>query len=184
MISIAAVPILLIVVLFVSPIIFFTDRGPVFYIAERVGQYGKAFKMIKFRSMRVNAPDLRRADGSTYNGNNDPRVTKIGKIIRVTSVDELPQIINVFLGQMSIVGPRPNLPTIPYSEMDFEHKHRLEVRPGLTGYNQAFYRNSVSIEEKLLNDNYYVDNMSLLLDGKIVLKTIETVVRRKNVYKN
>ena len=94
-----------------APIIYLTDRGPVFYSAQRLGKNGKTFKMYKFRSMKVNAPDIRNADGSTYNGPNDPRVTKIGRIMRKTSLDETPQILNVLKGDMSFVGPRAFLST-------------------------------------------------------------------------
>ena len=92
-----------------APIIYFTDKGPVFYNAERIGRNGKLFKMYKFRSMYVDAPDIRLADGSTYNGDDDPRVTSVGRFMRKTSIDELPQFFNVMLGQMSIIGPRPQL---------------------------------------------------------------------------
>lgn len=174
----------LVAFIFVAPIIHFTDKGPVFYMAERRGKNGKNFKMFKFRSMYVNSPNLLNADGSTYNGDDDPRVTKIGRILRKTSVDELPQFINVLKGDMSLIGPRPNNATKPYEELDEIGKKRLWVRPGITGYNQAYFRNSVTSEEKYKNDCYYVDNVSFMLDLKIIFKTIETVVARKNVYVN
>lgn len=102
--SLIGMPFFLISFIFVAPVIYFTDKGPIFYNAERIGQHGKLFKMYKYRSMYVNAPDIRLADGSTYNGEDDPRVTKIGKIIRKTSVDEIPQVLNVFLGDSGIIG--------------------------------------------------------------------------------
>lgn len=92
------------------PLIWLTDRGPTFYNAQRVGLNGKIFKMFKFRSMKVNAPDIRNTDGSTFNSSDDPRVTRIGRFIRKTSIDEIPQILNVLIGDMSFVGPRPVLP--------------------------------------------------------------------------
>ena len=173
-----------VVMLVVAPIIYFTDRGTVFYNASRMGMNGKVFKMYKFRSMRMNAPDLRNADGSTYNGEDDPRVTKIGKIMRKTSIDELPQILNVLKGDMSIVGPRPNLATGNYAEFDEVRKKRLTVRPGITGYSQAYFRNSITQDEKFANDCYYVDNISFLMDVKIVVRTAMSVLMRKNIYVN
>ena len=102
--SLIGMPFFLISFIFVAPVIYFTDKGPIFYNAERIGQHGKLFKMYKYRSMYVNAPDIRLADGSTYNGEDDPRVTKIGKILRKTSVDEIPQVLNVFWGDSGIIG--------------------------------------------------------------------------------
>ena len=118
------------------------DRGSVFYMAERTGRFGKPFKMYKLRSMKENAPDIRLADGSTYNGEDDPRVTKFGKFARKTSIDELPQVINILKGDMSFIGPRPDTPMYldKYTE---EERIVLTVRPGITGYNQAVNRNSV-----------------------------------------
>ena len=151
------------------------------YNAERIGRNGKLFKMYKFRSMYVNAPDIRNSDGSTYNGDDDPRVTKIGKFMRKTSLDEFPQFLNVFLGHMSIIGPRPD----PPDDMEIyteEQKGKLVVRPGITGYNQAYFRNSISQDEKFANDVYYAKNISFLFDVRIFFKTIVSVLRRDNVY--
>ena len=127
------------------------DRGPVFYNAPRLGKDGKTFKMYKFRSMKVNAPDIRLEDGSTYNGEDDPRVTKIGKFIRKTSIDETPQLLNVLKGDMSFIGPRPDPPD--WLERYPENvKEFLRVRPGITGFSQAYYRNSVDGNMKMQND--------------------------------
>ena len=101
-IALLFLPFILFVFVVIAPIIYFTDKGPVFYNAKRAGKRAKPFKMFKFRSMYVNSPDLRNADGSTYNGEDDPRVTRIGKILRKTSLDELPQLLNVLLGDMSL----------------------------------------------------------------------------------
>lgn len=180
--SVIGMPVFLLSFIIVAPIIFISDGGPVFYNANRIGKNGKIFKMYKYRSMKVNAPDIRLNDGSTYNSENDPRVTKVGRILRKTSIDELPQILNVFLGDMSLIGPRPNLPTVPYDELDEAHKHRLVVRPGITGYNQAYFRNSVSAEQRTKNDIYYVNNFSFFLDVKILVKTVIAVLRRDNIY--
>lgn len=156
------------------------DKGPVFYMANRTGRYGNTFKMYKLRSMKVNAPDIRLADGSTYNGDDDPRVTKFGKFARKTSIDELPQVINILKGDMTFIGPRPDTPigSATYTE---EEKVILTVRPGVTGYNQAVNRNSVLTKEKLSNDIYYVNHLSVWFDIKIVFMTIATVLGHKNV---
>lgn len=183
-ISIIALPFFLIVFIVVAPMIIVADKGPVFYNAERIGYKGKIYKMYKFRSMRVNAPDIRNEDGSTFNSENDPRVTNIGRILRKTSIDEIPQVINVLKGDMSIIGPRPTIPFEGFNYEaidDYQKKHYL-VRPGITGYSQAYFRNSISQDEKFKNDAYYVENVSLLLDIKIFLKTIAAVVNKKNIY--
>ena len=177
-------PFFFLIFIVVAPIIKLTDGGPVFYNAERLGKGGKLFKMYKFRSMKVDAPNLLNKDGSTYNGKNDPRVTKIGRILRKTSLDETPQIFNVLFGHMSIIGPRAHILTRfkSYDELDDVRKHRLEVRPGITGYSQAYFRNSASNDEKIQQDVYYVDNLTLWMDIKVFFKTIATVLKRDNVY--
>ena len=157
------------------------DKGPIFYMADRTGRFGKIFKMYKLRSMKVNAPDIRLADGSTYNGEDDPRVTKFGKFARKTSIDELPQVINILKGDMTFIGPRPDTPvgSAAYTE---EEKIILTVRPGITGYNQAVNRNSVLTKEKLKNDIYYVKHLSLWFDIKIVFMTFFKGFVNKNAY--
>lgn len=156
------------------------DKGEVFYKASRTGRFGKPFEMIKLRTMKVNAPDIRLSDGSTYNGDNDPRVTKFGKFARKISIDELPQIINILKGDMSFIGPRPDTPMYLDKYTD-EERIILTVRPGITGYNQAINRNSVLTKEKLKNDIYYVKHLSIWFDIKIVILTIMTVVSRKGI---
>ena len=156
------------------------DNGPVFYMADRTGRFGKVFKMYKLRSMKANAPDIRLADGSTYNGDDDPRVTKFGKFARRTSIDELPQTINILKGDMTFIGPRPDTPIGSAAYTD-EEKIILTVRPRITGYNQAVNRNSVLTKEKLKNDIYYVKHQSLWFDIKIVFMTIATVLGHKNI---
>lgn len=163
--------------------IWISDRGNIFYNAERLGKNGKVFKMYKFRSMKMNAPDLRNEDGSTYNGEDDPRLTKIGKFIRKTSIDELPQVINILKGDMSFIGPRPDLPE--HREMyEDEESRKLEVLPGITGYSQAYYRNSIEWKERIKNDIYYIDHVTPLMDIKIIFKTVESILFRKNVFIN
>ncbi len=184
LLSLIALPFVLLIILIFAPIIFLTDRGPVFYNAPRLGHKGKVFKMYKLRSMKVNSPNLRNADGSTYNGENDPRVTKVGRFMRKTSIDEFPQFLNVLKGDMSFIGPRAHLTTNykGYENLDEPHKRRLDVRPGITGYSQAYFRNSIGSEQKMLNDVYYVEHMSLWLDIKILFATVFSVLGRKNIY--
>ena len=184
LVSLIALPFVLLILAVFAPIIYFTDKGPVFYNAPRLGKNGKVFKMFKLRSMYVNAPDIRNADGSTYNGDDDPRVTKVGRFMRKTSIDELPQFLNVLIGDMSLIGPRGHLTTgyQGFEKLSERHQRRLAVRPGITGYNQAYFRNSVSMEERVTNDIYYVDNLSFALDVRILFKTVATVLKRENVY--
>lgn len=181
--SLIGLPFLLIIFIVFAPLVYLTDKGPVFYNAERIGQYGKLFKMYKFRSMKVNAPDIRLADGSTYNGEDDPRVTKIGKFMRKTSIDELPQILNTLNGTMSFIGPRPDTPKGAHRYPE-EEKYFLQVKPGITGYSQAYFRNSVDGKTKAVNDMYYAQHISFLFDVKIFFKTIGTVLLHKGTYKN
>lgn len=182
--SLLALPFFGILFIIVSPAIWLEDHGTVFYKAPRRGQYGKTFMMYKFRSMIMNAPDLRNKDNTTFNSPTDSRVTKIGKILRKTSLDEVPQILNILKGDMSIIGPRPNIPTpgLKYEDIPLNERKRLEMKAGLTGYVQAYYRNSATKEMKIKADSYYVDNCSLWLDIKILLKTISTVLTSKGIY--
>ena len=176
-----ALPFFLLIFAVIAPMIYFSDRGSVFYNAPRLGKDGRIFKMYKFRSMKMNAPDIRNADGSTFNSEDDPRLTKVGRFIRKTSLDEVPQLLNVLKGDMSIVGPRPDLPE--HKEMyEGDEFRKLEVRPGITGYSQAYVRNTVPWKERLARDVWYVDNVSFVLDVKIIVKTATSVLSRKNIY--
>jgi len=163
------------------PLIYLEDRGNPFYNAYRVGKNGKLFKMYKFRSMKVNAPDIRNKDGSTYNSVDDPRLTKIGRFIRKTSMDEIPQIINVIKDEMSFIGPRPDLPDALNFFSDYQ-KQKFLVKPGISGYNQAYYRNSIELSERIKNDIFYVNKLSFFLDIKILFKTVEIILLKKNIY--
>lgn len=179
--SLILLPFILIVIAICAIAIKIEDRGPVFYYGERLGKNGRIFKMFKLRSMKVNAPDLRNADGSTYNSEVDPRMTRTGKILRKTSLDEFPQILNVFKGDMSFIGPRPDLPE-HLNYYTGEEIRKLDVLPGISGYNQAYYRNAAEWKQRLQNDIYYVDNISLLLDIKILFKTIYGILLRRGIY--
>lgn len=174
-------PVVFLIVLIAGLFIYFNDRGPIFYCANRIGQFGKSFRMYKLRTMYVNAPDIRLEDGSTFNSIDDVRLTSVGKTLRKYSIDELPQILNVLTGEMSIVGPRPD-PIDWLDKYSSEVIYFLNVKPGLTGYNQAFFRNSVDGKEKMVNDLFYAKNISFKLDLLIVFKTIITVIFARNLY--
>jgi len=176
-------PFFLIIWVIVTLIIKFDDGGPVFYYDHRIAKGSKEYVMYKFRSMKVNSPMILNKDGSTYNSDDDPRVTRIGHFLRRTSIDELPQILNVLKGDMSLVGPRATtwdgVDTFMPDEVD-----KMKVRPGITGYTQAYFRNSISTREKRLYDAWYANNASLWLDIKILFRTVKTVFVRENLYSN
>lgn len=182
LVSIVLLPIILLVILISAIAIKLTDGGPIFYKALRRGVNGSVFEMYKIRTMIVDAPDVRNKDNSTYNASDDPRVTTIGKFLRKTSLDELAQVLNVLKGDMSFIGPRPVTVDKPLSEYDEKRKIRLKVRPGITGYTQAYYRNSITQEQKFMYDASYAENYSFWLDIKIIFKSIQTIVLQKNVY--
>lgn len=179
--AIIALPFWLIILVVVGPMIYFQDKGSIFYNAPRLGKGGKIFKMYKFRSMKMNAPDLRNEDGSTFNAEDDPRLTKIGKFIRKTSLDETPQLLNIIKGDMSIIGPRPDLPE--HMELyEGNEARKLEIRPGVTGYNQAYFRNTIPWKERIKNDIYYIDHLTMRMDIKVFFKTAVSVLKREDVF--
>jgi len=179
--AIIALPFWLIILVVVGPMIYFQDKGSIFYNAPRLGKDGKIFKMYKFRSMKINAPDLRNEDGSTFNAEDDPRLTKIGKFIRKTSLDETPQLLNIIKGDMSIIGPRPDLPE--HKELyEGNEARKLEIRPGVTGYNQAYFRNTIPWKERIKNDIYYIDHLTMWMDIKVFFKTAVSVLKREDVF--
>ena len=181
--ALVMLPFVLLVAIIFGPIIYLTDKGPIFYYANRAGKDYKSFKMFKLRSMYVNAPDLRNSDGSTFNSDDDPRVTPIGRFLRKTSIDEFPQFLNILFGDMSFIGPRPKLyeGDEVYKAFSDEYKKSFEVKPGITGYAQAYYRNSITQDEKFHWDAYYADHISFLMDVKILWQTVVSVVGRKNI---
>lgn len=182
-ICLIALPFVLIILIPVAIAIKIEDQGPIFYHSGRIGVGFKEFGMLKFRSMKVNAPDLRNEDGSTFNSNVDSRVTKVGHFLRETSIDEIPQIFNILKGDMSIIGPRPG-DVESKDTYDNEEKDKLLIRPGITGYTQAYYRNNLGVREKRIYDAWYAHNVSFILDIKIFFKTIATVLKRENIYTN
>jgi exopolysaccharide biosynthesis polyprenyl glycosylphosphotransferase len=162
--------------------IWLDSPGPIVFRQIRVGTGGKLFEIYKFRSMREGAEaeleelrDLNEADGPLFKIHDDPRLTRVGRILRHTSFDELPQLWNVLRGEMSLVGPRPPLPAEVGRYMEW-HKKRLEVRPGMTGLPQVSGRSLLSFDEMVLLDIYYIENWSLWLDFKILLRTIPKVL--------
>ena len=183
LVCLVALPFVMLLVIPFAILIKAEDGGPVFYSSKRIGKGFKEFGMLKFRSMKVNAPDLRNADGSTYNSKNDPRVTKIGRFLRETSLDELPQFFNVLVGQMSILGPRAG-DVESKDTYEEDEKDKTLVRPGISGYTQAYYRNNLGVREKRLYDAWYAHNVTLWLDIKILFKTAATVLKRENIYTN
>lgn len=179
--SLILIPIIIPIIAVFSLIIKSEDYGPIFYVSGRLGKDGKIFKMYKLRSMKVGAPDLRNKDGSTYNSANDDRLTKVGKFIRKTSIDELPQIFNILKGDMSFIGPRPDLPE-HYFYYENDEYRKLDVLPGVSGYNQAYHRNTVAWKGRIQNDLYYVNNLNFMLDLKIFYRTIFVIILRRGVY--
>lgn len=159
------------------------SRGPVLFRQERMGKDGRPFRMLKLRSMVRNAHELRtgllnEADGPLFKINNDPRVTRVGRILRATSLDEVPQLWNVLAGEMSLVGPRPALADEVAGWTPALHQ-RLRVRPGMTGMWQVNGRSNCRFDDYARLDLYYVDNWSLLMDVAILAKTIPTVLLRR-----
>ena len=183
MLSLLALPFVAIVGIPIAIAVKREDGGPVFYRSLRYGKDMKKFSMLKFRSMKVNSKDIRNQDGTTYNSENDERQTRIGRLLRKTSLDELPQFVNVLKGDMSFIGPRPSPMGNEATYTDFVKK-KFRVRPGITGYNQALKRNSATLEERYQNDVFYAENVSFPLDVKIILMTIVSVVKRKNIYRS
>ena len=163
-------------------------KAKVFFVQERVGKDGKLFKMIKFRSMQEDAEEQLKnllhkneIKGAMFKMKNDPRVTRVGKFIRKTSIDELPQFFNVLIGDMSLVGPRPPLmrEVVQYSEMD---KARLLVKPGITGLWQVTVRNNADFDAMVKLDLKYIKQLSIKNDLKIIFKTVVAVVNPNGAY--
>jgi len=185
----AAVLLLVLLPLFavISAMIWFADRGPVLFTQKRVGREGKTFRVMKFRSMYEDAEERQahldeqnESDGLLFKMRNDPRITPVGRFLRKTSLDELPQLLNVLRGEMSLVGPRP----LPADDGDFlgDVRRRLLVRPGMTGLWQVSGRSELSWDDAVRLDLYYVDNWSLAFDLVILWRTVWVVFGRKGAY--
>ncbi|ASW42422.1 sugar transferase [Clostridium isatidis] len=174
--------------LIVSILIKLESEGEVIFSQTRIGLNGKEFKMYKFRSMVKNAEELKvklaaqnEMSGPMFKMKDDPRVTKVGKFIRKTSIDELPQLINVLKGDMSLVGPRPSLPK-EVEKFEPWMLQRLEVKPGLTCYWQVSGRNNIDFEDWMKLDLQYVEDRKFLLDLKLIFKTFFVLFGDKNAY--
>lgn len=167
---ITALPMLIVAIL-----IRLESRGPVIFKQQRIGKDGKVFNILKFRSMVQNSEHT---GSGVYSGEGDARVTKIGRFIRATSIDELPQCINILRGEMSLVGPRPPLTyhPWPYEKYTVEQKRMFEVRPGITGWAQVNGRKEVEWNKRIKLNVWYVDNVSFLLDLKILFMTVFKVL--------
>ena len=172
-------PFMIIVVLAIK----IDSKGPVFFRQERLGKNGRVFSILKFRTMIVNAEKI--GDGLTVKHDNDIRITKVGKILRKFSIDELPQLLNVFSGKMSIVGPRPPVTYFPYDGYhDYPEwtKKRFLMKPGITGLTQVTVRNSVDWDERIKIDIIYIEKFNIIFDIKLVFITIFKVIKPNKIY--
>lgn len=184
--SLIAIILLLPVFLIIAIAIKLDSKGPVFFKHKRIGKNGKMIGVYKFRSMVINAEELMKnftkEQKEEYEKNfkldNDPRITKVGKFLRKSSLDELPQLLNILIGNMSIVGPRP-IVTKELEKYGNQKDKFLSVTPGLTGFWQASGRSDVDYDERIKMELYYVDHCSLWLDFKIILKTFVAVIKKE-----
>lgn len=186
-VCISALPLLVPIMGIVALLIWLDDPGPVFFKQERTGKGGRRFGMYKFRTMVTNAEELKQEYAHLneltwpdFKITNDPRITRVGHFLRKSSLDELPQIINVIKGDMSLVGPRPT--SFDVSTYSLMHTERLEVMPGITGLWQVSGRSNVDFDQRLLLDIEYIEKQSFLLDIKILIMTVFAVFRREGAY--
>ena len=170
-----------------AALIWLGDRGPVFFVQERTGRHGRRFRMLKLRTMVVDASErksqltrLNQLSGPDFKIRNDPRVTGIGRLLRKTSLDELPQIFNVIRGDMSLVGPRPT--SFNAKSYDLWHTERLEVLPGVTGIWQISGRSEVDFDQRVRLDIEYIERRSLALDVAILVRTVAAVLTGRGAY--
>lgn len=171
------------VFLVVALLIKMDSPGPVFFVQDRLGLRGKTFRIIKFRTMVMNAENI--GDGLRVSSESDPRITRVGRVLRATSLDELPQLINVLKGDMSLVGPRPPATYHPYNGFESYPewaKKRFEMRPGMTGLAQVMVRNSASWDERIRLDLQYIESFALHEDLRLLLLTVRKVFQRQSIY--
>ena len=180
--SLLALILLMPVMIVIGIAIKIDSKGPIFFLQERLGKSGKVFKIIKFRTMVVNAENI--GDGLKVKSENDSRITKVGKFLRKTSLDELPQLINVIKGEMSLIGPRPPVTYHPHKFEDYskEQKQRFLVRPGITGLAQVRVRNSATWDERIKIDIEYIKKITFIKDIGIVFKTVKNIISKENIY--
>jgi len=171
-------PVFVILWIFIPTAIWLEDRGPVFYTQYRLGRNGKLFKLYKFRSM---IPDAERETGAVLAADNDLRVTKVGKFIRKRALDELPQVINLWKGDISLVGPRPERPELMHDIVGVlpAYVERLIVKPGLTGIAQVYGRYATNPRHKLMYDRIYIRGMNPILDIKLLLYSVVLTLKAK-----
>lgn len=172
-------PILITIVLAIK----IDSNGPALFKQKRLGKNGNTFKILKFRTMIVNAENI--GDGLTVKSNSDSRITKVGSFLRKTSLDELPQLFNVLVGTMSLVGPRPPVTYFPYDGYDNYPewaKKRFIFKPGVTGLSQVTVRNSVPWDERIKVDLDYINNFNIIFDIKIILSTFMRVIKPQSIY--
>jgi len=181
-VALTVIPVLIIVPIIIK----LTSKGPAVFVQERMGKDGKVFNIYKFRTMRLPPEGTYSVDGVLYKPNGEllepssTRITKVGAVLRKTSLDELMQLFNILNGTMSFVGPRPTLPYQAQSYSD-EQKRRFTMRPGVTGWAQVNGRNGLTWTEKIAFDLEYVDNFSLLFDLKILFKTVAVVLKKEEI---
>jgi len=185
--SLLALPLLLPLMMFVALLIWLDNPGPVFFMQPRTGKGGRRFKMYKFRTMVTNAEELKQKYAHLneltwpdFKITDDPRVTRVGRILRKTSLDELPQIFNVLKGNMSLVGPRPT--SFDVSTYSLWHTERLEILPGITGLWQVSGRSDLDFDERLRLDIEYIERQSLWLDIVILFRTVTAVFTQRGAY--
>ncbi len=186
--SLLALVVLSPIFLITSIAIYLEEHGSVYFVQERNGIDGKVFHIYKFRSMRQDAAAIRKSlasenelDGLAFKIKQDPRITKVGKFIRRTSIDELPQLLNIIKGEMSIVGPRP-LPTYETERLSTYQRQRMMVKPGLTCYWQCSGRNNIPFDQWMEMDMKYIKEASMLTDVRIILKTVKAVLCEDGAY--
>lgn len=180
--SLCATIILSPVMLIIAIAIKIDSKGPVLFLQERLGKDGKVFKIIKFRTMVVNAENI--GDGLSIKSEDDDRITKVGKFLRKTSLDELPQFINILKGDMSLIGPRPPATYFPHKVEEYpeEQFKRFAVKPGITGLAQVRVRNNATWDEKIEIDLEYISKITFINDLKIVFQTIKIILSHENIY--
>ena len=170
------------IMLILAIIIKIDSKGPIFFLQERLGKNGEVFKIIKYRTMIVNAEK----SGLKLKGENDDRITKFGNILRKTSLDELPQLLNVLKGQMALIGPRPPVTYHPHKFEDYpeNQKMRFSVRPGITGLAQTRVRNNATWDERIKIDLEYIEKITIFNDFKILIDTVVKTIKKENIYKS